>query len=972
MGPVLPGTDSPLQIERYVRRLAVSWTVVVIASLIWNLGQHTVSNLGSDLPLFVEIGGHVLMWLLGLGVLYFGAQRFRTELAARQRVEDEWRKLSRAVEQSPASIIITDLQGHIEYVNPKFTQVSGYRPDEVVGQNPRLLKSGEMSSEQYRQMWETVLSGREWRGEFHNRRKNGDLYWESASISPIKNAQGVITHLLAVKEDITDRKRIAAELESVARFPAENPNPVLRLTRDGQLLYANAAGQVLLQTQNGSDAEQVPEYVRDLVAESAASGQNKVVDLQQADRYWSVHVTPIAGSDYVNLYASDITHRKLVEQAERDLHDLAEALRNTAADLNSTLEFDTVLDRILVNVGRVVPHDEANIMLISNDTAYVCLSRGREPYPILTAQLSVTQTPHLYQMMETGRPVVISEVGTHDNWTHLSESNWIRSYVSAPIRVKGETLGFINLDSATPGFFNAQHAARLAIFADQAATAVENARLYQQAQTELHERRRIEVELQRAKEAAEAANRAKSVFLANMSHELRTPLNAILGFAQLLSHDSNLTTDQHDDLSIVMHSGQHLLSLINDVLDMSKIEAGRLTLHPDNFDLLRLLNTVEEMFRLRATDKHLSLRFELDPLLPRYLHADEGKLRQVLINLLGNAVKYTLTGGITLRAHYRAEQLWIDVEDTGPGMTPAEMGIIFEPFVQAAGDQRPQEGTGLGLSISRQFIRLMGGELTAASEPGRGSTFSVHVPVQIIAATAVPSTPVTRRALRLEDGQPTYRLLVVDDRDVSRRLLVKLLEPMGFQLREAATGREAVEIWEDWRPHLIWMDMRMPIMDGHEATRLIKATTQGQATIIVALTASALQDDRDVILAEGCDDFIRKPFREDEIIDRLTRHLGARFVYEDEPGEPEDRSSTPEAAAEAAALAAAPAAPLPADWLDALQQATIRADLDRMLGLIEQLRPTRAALATQLADWANHFNYEQIAHFIQHAGEHLV
>ncbi|MFN8595073.1 MAG: ATP-binding protein [Anaerolineae bacterium] len=862
MTVVTPESDSTVRLDRYYRRLVIGWTLIVTISLGWNLVQHITDfvNVKSDIPAIIEIGGHSLMWLFGLVMLRFGTKRFRAQLTARHQIEEELRKLSRAVEQSSVSIIITDLQGQIEYVNPKFTQVTGYQPEEVIGQNPRLLKSGEMSGDQYRHMWETILAGRDWSGEFHNRRKNGELFWESAFISAVKNPQGVVTHLLAVKEDITERKRS--------------------------------------------------------------------------------------------------------EQAEQEQRNLAESLRNIAADLNSTLEFDTVLDRILENVGRVVPHDEANIMLISGDTAYVCLSRGAPPYPILTVRLSVAQTAHLQQMVETGQPIVISDVTELDNWAHHPESDWIRSYISAPIRVKGETLGFINLDSATPGFFNAQHAARLAIFADQAATAVENARLYQQAQTELHERRKVEAELQHAKEAAEAASQAKSIFLANMSHELRTPLNAILGFAQLISRDSNLTTDQLDDLNIVVQSGQHLLTLINDVLDMSKIEAGRLTLQLDNFDLLRLLNTVEEMFRLRAADKHLALSFELDPALPRYLHADEGKLRQVLINLLGNAVKYTPTGSITLRARYTDEQLVIEVEDTGPGMTSDEMEIVFEPFVQAASNQRPQEGTGLGLSISRQFIRLMGGELTATSVPGRGSIFAVRVPVDVVAAATVPSAPITRRVVKLEDGQPAYRLLVVDDRDVSRRLLVKLLEPLGFQVREAADGREALDVWEHWQPHLIWMDMRMPIMDGHEATRRIKATPQGQATIIVALTASAFQDDRAVILADGCDDFVRKPYRDDEIFDRLVRHLGVRFVYETESLVEQAESSSLGEHAEVA--------PLPIGWLNDLQQATIQADLDRMLGLIEQVRPSHMALAAQLADWANQFNYEQITHFIQHAGEQPV
>ncbi len=737
--------------------------------------------------------------------------------------EERYRVL---VEQSPTSIVITDLNGTIEYVNPKFTQATGYSAAEAIGQNPRILKSGEMSPAQYKDLWDTVLSGREWRGELHNRRKDGVLYWESASISAIRDARGQIVRLLAVKEDITDRRHAEEEVKRIAKFPSENPNPVLRLQQDGRVLYVNDAGQVLMHAWGCQVGDYAPVFWRELVAESAATRTDKVVDVQQGTSIWSFFVAPIADEGYVNLYASDITNRKQAEQAERDQRALAEALRDIAADLNSTLEFDSVLERILFNVGRVVPHDEANIMLISGDDAYVCQSRGRTPKPVLTTSLRISETAHLRQMMETGAPLIIADVTAQASWRDRPESRWIRSYLSVPVQAKGEIVGFINLDSATPNFFTEEHAARLAIFADQAATAVYNARLYQQAQTELTERRRIEAELQQAKEAAEAASQAKGAFLANMSHELRTPLNAILGFTQLLARDDNLTLDQRDNLATIQRSGQHLLTLINDVLDMSKIEAGRMALRPENFDLRHMLNDLEEMFRLRATNKHLMLDFDLTSDLPRYLYADEGKLRQVIINLLGNAVKFTVAGGVALRAAYHTDRLSIEVEDSGPGLTAEELTLIFRPFVQVASSQTAHEGTGLGLSISYEFVRLMGGELRVSSVPDHGSVFSFDIPVTLSPADSVPTIPEARRVIGLEPNQPKYRLLIVDDRDTSRRLLVKLLAPLGFDVREAIDGREALAVWADWQPHLIWMDMRMPVMDGHEATRHIKVFRQ--------------------------------------------------------------------------------------------------------------------------------------------------
>ncbi len=396
------------------------------------------------------------------------------------------------------------------------------------------------------------------------------------------------------------------------------------------------------------------------------------------------------------------------------------------------------------------------------------------------------------------------------------------------------------------------------------------------------------VELKHSKEAAEAANRAKSVFLANMSHEFRTPLNAILGFSQLMIRSetikselgTNLTDDQRENLEVIVRSGEHLLGLINDVLEMSKIEAGRATLNEYSFDLHRMLEGLEEMFCYRAEEKGLSLTVTRAPVVPQYVKADEGKIRQVLMNLLGNAIKFTQMGQIELRVRYtnglgggaeksgdgkRSPTLAFEVEDSGPGIALEDQELIFDPFVQSAAGKQDQEGTGLGLTISEQFANLMNGDLTVESEFGQGSTFTFTVPVTTLDAIELRSAQTTRRVVGIEEDQPTFRLLVVDDKEVNRQLMVKFLEPYNFEVREAINGLEAVEIWEEWEPHLIWMDMRMPVMDGYEATRTIKGTTRGHATVIIALTASALEEDRVVILSEGCDAYIRKPFRQEEI-----------------------------------------------------------------------------------------------------------
>jgi len=447
-----------------------------------------------------------------------------------------------------------------------------------------------------------------------------------------------------------------------------------------------------------------------------------------------------------------------------------------------------------------------------------------------------------------------------------------------------------------------------------------------------------------AKEKAEVANFAKSTFIANMSHELRSPLNAILGFSQVMTRSQTLPPEHQDNVSIITRSGEHLLTLINQVLDLSKIEAGRTILIEKNFDLYRLLDDLEDIFHLKAEDKRLQLLFERTPDLPRYICTDEVKLRQVLINLLNNAIKFTQEGGVSVRvrsvmgngslviengeenSHY---QLHFEVEDTGLGIALEELDSLFEAFVQTQTGKDAQEGTGLGLPISRKFVQLMGGEMSVSSEVGRGTLIKFAIQVSVVDAADIETKQPTRRVIALEPNQPRYRILIVDDKPINRQLLIKLLNPLGFELREASNGKETIEVWNSWEPHLIWMDMRMPVMDGYEATKQIKATTKGQATAIIALTASALEEERAVVLSAGCDDFLRKPFREADIFAIMNKHIGVRYIYEDQTpakAEQSDLSSILNPTLEQGAIASTSFQKLPAEWGEHPNFAKIKAE----------------------------------------------
>ncbi|AFZ07788.1 multi-sensor hybrid histidine kinase [Oscillatoria nigro-viridis PCC 7112] len=711
-------------------------------------------------------------------------------------------------------------------------------------------------------------------------------------------------------------------------------------------------------------------------------------------------------------YGVDVTLRKQAEIALQQQVKRERLVNAIQERIRSSLNVEEVMTMAVEEVRQFLSTDRTVIYRFNPDwSGFIAVeSVSVGTMPILGIDINDPCFRERYvSVYEQGHVRAIDNIytaGISECHVNLLSELEIKANLVVPI-LQGEKLWglLIAHHCRSQRHWNSSEIESLKHISVQLAIAIQQSTLFEQAQTEIAERKLAETALQKAVVAADTANRAKSEFLSSMSHELRTPLNAILGFSQVMVRDSSLNNQHQQHLEIINRAGEHLLALINDILEMSKIEAGRSQLNESSFNLMRLLKTLEEMFRLKAKSKKLQLNLEVGQGVPQFVSGDEGKLRQILINLVGNAIKFTERGSVTLRVKKKVEEslgaetaelsdtqeslavetaaiqtkpayagsnqsaqadfdcvdansirpvflqksellrLQFEIEDTGLGIAPEEINKLFEPFEQTKTGQKSQQGTGLGLPISHKFVQMMGGDITVSSKHELGSKFAFDIQISLATPSEIKNFKLTKKVIGLAPNQPEYRILVVDDRADNGLVIDRLLSPLGIVVRSARDGQEAIAIWEDWQPHLIWMDMQMPVMDGYEATRQIKAHPLGKQTVIVALTASVFEEERQTILGAGCDDFMRKPFEAKILFAKMEELLGVRYIYEESVEAPLENESEISGVTSNQSVESQ-IGQMPLEWVEKISHAAHECCDDKIVKLIEEL-PREFALAAE-------------------------
>ncbi len=754
--------------------------------------------------------------------------------------------LQKAIDQTSISIIITDVNGNITYVNNSFTLMSGYNEDEVIGKNSRFLKSGYHDQKFYENLWETILSGQTWKGEFKNKHKDGGFYWESTIISPIFDDSGIISHFLCTKEDVTDKKQaekalFASESKLRSFFAQSNaiilvvdPNTIriVEFNKAAELYYGYSLEEFSA-IDFSTDFVGFVEAVK--IEAFETQGDNKNVYVQKHKlkngEYRDVEIFPakVEFNDNVLIYiiVQDITRRKKAIEALKESESKKLALLKIMPDLifvmNTKGEFIDVYTDKPDRIG-ISPHK-----ILGKTCEYV--------FP--------------KELAEKIRQNILEAVETREvkSFEYRFKKDF-RRYVFEEIRI-----------------ISSGNDEVLVIMRDN--TQEKNAQL----------------NLEKAMEDANEANRIKSVFLANISHEIRTPINSILGFSDLLAAELH-EPSQRLNLQSIKSSSKSLLNLINDILDLSKIEAGKLTIKYHELNPRVLLNELENLFSIKVNEKGLTYNTLVEKNVPDIVVFDEMRLKQILINLIGNSIKFTDRGYVSVRlsTHNFTKvdgeefvDLVFEVEDTGIGIKEENQKVIFEAFKQQDDqDARKYGGTGLGLAITKSLIRMLNGSIALDSVVNKGSIFTVvfsgvEISTNLSMVSRARITPRGKRRI----GQVVFKpavVLIADDDKPNREILKGIFKGSNMDFQLAENGKHAIKLIKNKKPKIALVDIKMPLIDGLELAEYIKTNEQLKDVIVIGVSATPIIPGKDK-RSEYLDDFIAKPIDINKFLEKLERYL---------------------------------------------------------------------------------------------------